>query len=390
MTRATILCPDLAVNALGRAWVLARLLQPRFDVRIVGPCTATGIWRPLRDDTTVAYEPIPMRRESARDGLRAWRETARRLEGDLLYVSKPFATSLWAARRFARRSRRPVLVDIDDWETGILRQQWRSYRSHIERLRFLRTSLALHHRTPWNAIAGELNLSGFPHRTVASRFLQARFGGQVIWHARDEEEFSPDRADGARERERQSIPADARLVVFLGTPRAHKGLEQLIDAVAGMVDGTRLAIVGVDEGVYSLRLRAYAVGRLGDRIHLVGPQPLEDVPRLLAMADVVAIPQLEDPAGVGQTPAKVFDAMALAKPIVSTTIGDLPEILSGAGRLVAPGDVEALRSALQEVLSDPGLARRLGRAARLRFEERYSMRAVRPVLWKALKEAGVD
>src|SRR5206468_12807400 len=110
-----------------------------------------------------------------------------------------------------------------------------------------------------------------------------------------------------------------------------------------------------------------------DRIQLV---PYPALPSLLAAADVVAIPQLDEEAARYQTPMKLFDAMAMAKPIVATSVGDLPELLAGCGRIVPPGDVDALAAALSELLADPGQARRLGEKARARCLQDYSMAAV--------------
>ena len=80
-------------------------------------------------------------------------------------------------------------------------------------------------------------------------------------------------------------------------------------------------------------------------------------------------------------PAKLFDAMALGRPIVSTAVSMIPEILEGCGLLVPPGDAIALRAAIGRLLTDPGAAAELGRRARQRCAERYSFTAARTVLF---------
>jgi glycosyltransferase involved in cell wall biosynthesis len=167
--------------------------------------------------------------------------------------------------------------------------------------------------------------------------------------------------------------------MFLGTPRAHKGVDDLVEAV-GLVGGdVRLVLVGVAGGE--------AAGRWGRQPHvrLVGEVAFDDVPRYLIAADAVAVPQRATSDTVGQVPAKVFDAMALARPIVSTAVSMIPEILEGCGRLVPPGDVPALAGAIRRLLDDPGAAAALGRRARERCEARYSFRAARATLFPLLE-----
>jgi glycosyltransferase involved in cell wall biosynthesis len=101
-----------------------------------------------------------------------------------------------------------------------------------------------------------------------------------------------------------------------------------------------------------------------------------DFPKLLAAADVVAIPQLDTEATRYQMPMKVYDCMAMAKPIVASAISDLPPTLEGCGRLVPPGQVAPLAAAIADLLNNPETARALGAKARARCLENYSMAAV--------------
>jgi glycosyltransferase involved in cell wall biosynthesis len=90
---------------------------------------------------------------------------------------------------------------------------------------------------------------------------------------------------------------------------------------------------------------------------------------------------------VGQVPAKIFDAMALGRPIVSTAVSMIPEILDGCGVLVPPGDVVALAAALRRLLDDPVSAAELGRRARERCREHYSFAAARASLFPIVERA---
>ncbi|GAJ23662.1 unnamed protein product, partial [marine sediment metagenome] len=89
-------------------------------------------------------------------------------------------------------------------------------------------------------------------------------------------------------------------------------------------------------------------------------QPFEKVPEFLAMADVVVIPQKRNLSTIGQVPAKVFDAIAMAKSIIATNVSDLAEILNGCGWIVEPENPEQLAETIQYVLDHPDKAAEMG------------------------------
>lgn len=387
MARVAVLTPDVSENCVGRAHVLARLLQPEHEVAIVGPRFGPGVWPPLATETAMPIEGVAMPRTgraAMADGWRQVVEAMRRRRPDAVVVSKPFATSIEAARALGV----PLLLDIDDWEPGILADANAGAPLPLRLRRALRDRRSLHHRQAWNVRKGDRLARGVPHRTVSNRFLEQRYGGRLVWHARDTRQFDPARADAAAARRRLGLAADTPIVMFLGTPRRHKGLEDLADAAAMLADpAARLVIVGADTSPQAAPLRAELERRAAGRLTLLPPQPFADAPRVLAAADVVAIPQRAGPSSQGQMPAKVFDAMAMAKPVAATAVGDLPEVLEGCGALVPPGDPAALARALDGLLADPARRRDLGRKARARCVERYSDDAMRPVMQAALAEA---
>ena len=78
--------------------------------------------------------------------------------------------------------------------------------------------------------------------------------------------------------------------------------------------------------------------------------------------------------------------MALGRPIVSTSVSMIPEILEGCGLVVEPGDVPALAGAIKRLLDDADEAATLGRRARARCEVRYSFRVARSILFPLLDQ----
>jgi glycosyltransferase involved in cell wall biosynthesis len=364
--KVSVVAFDLADNATGRADLLARLLAPRYDVQVVGPQFGDALWRPAQGGA-VAHRPL----RGSRYPRFAARipELLRAIDGDLVYASKPRATSFGLGLLKQLSTRRPLLLDIDDWELGFF------YRSGW-----------------WGRLGRALNVSnpnGLPWTwlmerlvplargiTVASRFLQTRFGGTLIPHVRDVEAWRPGAFDPAVARERLRA-GDARIVMFLGTPRGHKGVDDLVEAVRRLArPDVLLALVGA-----GARYGGVPWLRTTDEI------PFAEVPLYLAAADVVVVPQRATSDTLGQVPAKLFDAMALGRPIVSTRVSMIPEILEGCGLLVEPGDPQALAAAIARLLDRSGEALELGRAARARCEAEYSFARARARLFPLVENA---
>lgn len=365
--KVSILCFDLADNAAGRAHLLAHLLEPIASVEVLGPCYGGRAWEPVAGDG-IAQLSVPGAR------FPVFARSARRLlalaDGELLYASKPRLTSAGIGYLKRLTARRPLLLDIDDWEVGFFLRS--GFWGTVGRALNLANPTSL----PWTWLMERL--SGVADGiTVASRFLQQRFGGVLIPHVRDTEAWKPGGADRAAARRRLGVGGE-RIVMFLGTPRAYKGVDDLAAAISGLARrDVVLALVGTDPA--SATGRALAARLPG--VRLVGRIPFAQVPEFVSAADVVAVPQRDTPDTRGQVPAKIFDAMALARPIVSTRVSMIPEILEGCGLLVPPGDVTGLSQAIAHLLDHPDEARRLGERARERCVERYSFSAARRELF---------
>jgi glycosyltransferase involved in cell wall biosynthesis len=100
---------------------------------------------------------------------------------------------------------------------------------------------------------------------------------------------------------------------------------------------------------------------VGDRVHLLGLR--NDVADLLASADVFVLPSRSE-----GLPLALLEAMFAGLPIVATRVGEVPTALAEgeAGLLVEPGRPDELAGAIERLLSDSALARRLGERARAR------------------------
>ena len=115
--------------------------------------------------------------------------------------------------------------------------------------------------------------------------------------------------------------------------------------------------------------------------------PYGEVPRLIAAADVVAIPQMDAEISRFQMPMKAYDCMAMGVPIVASAISDLPQVLEGCACLVPPGDAKALTAALQEILGNPKQAAAMAERARAKCLQNYTMAKVAETLRDVVRQA---
>jgi len=145
-------------------------------------------------------------------------------------------------------------------------------------------------------------------------------------------------------------------VLYAGRLSPEKGVLELVDAAGGM----KLVVAG--DGP----LRERVPGALGFVPH-------DELQRLYARAAVVACPSRREGFGVA-----CLEAMAHARPVVATDVGGLRDLVvdGETGLVVPPRDPAALRAALERLLGDEELRRRLGKAGRERARERFSWEAV--------------
>lgn len=203
--------------------------------------------------------------------------------------------------------------------------------------------------------------------------LTARYYGvprqeiDVVHCGVDAEAFRP----GEEAWQRRGRPT----VLFVGNLARNKGIEVVLEAVLQLrarYPDILLQVVGKPEGplVKNLRARLDREGA-GDTVELCGFIEGAQLPEFYRAADTFCSPALYE-GGVANV---YLEAMACGCPVVASTAGGAPEAVSDGenGFLVPPDDVEAVVAALDRVLADGGLRRRLGEAARRRVEDYFAM-----------------
>lgn len=167
--------------------------------------------------------------------------------------------------------------------------------------------------------------------------------------------------DTATARAELGIAPETKVVLYAGRLAEQKGVEDLVKAmdVLQHVRPDYLTMIAGD-GPLRERLEDRAAAfELGRRIRFLGHR--EDVPRLLAAADLIVLPSRYE-----GLPNIVLEAMQLGKPVVATQAPGTTELVVDqvTGLLVPIGQPVALAQAIMAVLDDPERAQRLGAAGR--------------------------
>lgn len=379
--KITILSPDLSNNCLIRAHLLASVLQRRYEVEIVGPSFGKGIWSPLAHDTSIQYHFIKLKGLVA--PYRQLSALSKQISGDVVYASKPLFTSFGVGMLKKIREHTPLILDIDDWERGFTKYIY-AHLPVTRRAHFLAISALFPYGmgSAVNCYLSEKFVPAADALTVSNTFLRARFGGELIYHGRDTAAYDPKKLDPESIREQHNIAESDKIVMFTGMPRRHKGLEELVKSIRLIQDANvKLFLVGIDmtDG-YCVELVKMATELLGTRFVGIEQQHFASMPAWLSIADVIAIPQKRNAASLGQMPAKVFDAMAMAKPIVATNVNDLPRVLLNCGWIVEPDDLNLLSTTIRYVLTHPDDAKEMGNRAREECIRKYSWNALEAIL----------
>ncbi len=225
-------------------------------------------------------------------------------------------------------------------------------------------------RPPWNRLKYGRRVARFLAVSEAvARVLRA--GGVepdrvTVVHSAVEPLPAP---SATREVVRRRLGVGPRQALLLTTAAlvGHKDHPTAIRAVRRVERDVVLAIAGDGELRREIE-GAIADAGAGDRVRLLGHR--DDVPDLLAAADVyVASSKLE---GLGTA---LLDAGLARLPVAATAGGGIPEVVidGETGILVPPGDHRALAAAIDGLVADPGLARRLGEAGRERVLREFSV-----------------
>ena len=162
---------------------------------------------------------------------------------------------------------------------------------------------------------------------------------------------------------------DRQHVVFLSNLVERKGVAEFAAAVDELATRDDLPPFDVTvAGAGPMADRASALAADHEHVSYVGYVEEAEKRRLLEDATIYALPTYAE-----GLPIAILEAMAGGTALLTTPVGSIPEVVGDDnGRLVAPGDDQALADALAELLGSPAIVRRMGRTNRERAREEFS------------------
>jgi glycosyltransferase involved in cell wall biosynthesis len=288
---------------------------------------------------------------------------------DVIVVSSPTFFAVGAGWLLARLKRARLVVEVRDlWpaiftELGVLTS--RPVIRLLERLELAAYSAADTVIVVSDGFRANLIGRGVPASKVHTIRNGVRPG-----------EFDPDAPADTRLRTRLGARPGDCLVLYAGTHGISQGLTSVADTAAQLTDeAIRFAFVG--DGADKQRLRQRVVEHGLRNVTLLPGIPHEQVPALLAAADICLVPLRDVPLFSSFIPSKMFEYLAAGKPVVAALAGEAAQILREAGAwIVPPADSEALAAAIRTLAADPQRRQAMGRQGRYYVEKHFDRGAL--------------
>ena len=329
--RMAVICCNLGQNALGRAHTLGEVASREYEVELLGtliPPRAGKLWAPLRD------AELPIRGFVANDTkslLSALRQLPSAQSYDVIFVSKPRFTGLLLGMVLSARCECPLVLDIDDMELAFLRDRTPlSIDRIVEMLQSPAADCDSITADIWTRFCDTLVCQA-DAITVCNEALKERFGGSILRHARDEDKFVRDEGVRANVRLSLGIREKEKVLFFLGTPRDHKGLERIAEAVVRRAEPTlTMCVMGAEERDGWLTSIAKQFPAF---VRVFGAQPYARLPELIQCADAVCLLQ-DASSGISafQSPAKMGEALAMGLPVLVSRVPPFAELIASGNR----------------------------------------------------------
>ena len=188
---------------------------------------------------------------------------------------------------------------------------------------------------------------------------------QILPNSVDPRRFA--KARGDRSVRTQHQLRDKRVIGFVGSLKPWHGTETLFEAFRELhttAANAHLLIVG--DGPGRQHLENYAqTHNLNGAVTFTGNVPYDDIPRYIAAMDIAVAPYIPS-ENFYYSPIKIFEYMAMGKPVGGGRIGQVEEVIADGetGVLFEPGNIAALQAALAQLANDSPLCHRLGENAR--------------------------
>lgn len=327
---------ELAHNAAGRAHTLAEIYREiTSDVQIIGsifPRWGRDVWEPIRNTEIPIHSFIVEQPDQFIEQAMA---LVAAYPANVVHLSKPRAPNIFFGIFYKLLWGAKVIIDIDEEELVFVKADTPltvdEYLKDYPEL----PPLDLLTDNHWTRIA--VGLAGeFDAITVSNAALQRRYGGTVIGHARDPRVLKPSPELRQKNRAALGIQPHQKVVLFSGTPRPHKGLLEVAQAIKALKRDDIIFIVAGSFGEKHMAFKDKLEAVTGVNYLFLENQPMSALASTLAVADCcVLLQDTNHPSSKYQIPAKLSDALAMRVPVITSVTDALSDVISACAVIVA-------------------------------------------------------
>lgn len=203
-------------------------------------------------------------------------------------------------------------------------------------------------------------------RLIATRLAKSGVPANRVHVLPNAIHLSSEHATRDAARRELNLPAEAFLIGWIGRLSREKGPDVMLKALGELDSSVRLSVLGAGREAEALRQLATTLD-IDHRVHWHGN--VSNASRLISAFDVVALTSRTE-----GTPMVLLEAMNSQIPVVATSVGGIPDVVSEReANLVPPEDPAAVAEAVRRVRSEPLAATQKAIAAKARLEEHYQV-----------------
>lgn len=190
-----------------------------------------------------------------------------------------------------------------------------------------------------------------------------------------------------------NIADDETVIGFVGSFAQYEGLDDLVKVFAQLVaEGEKVKLLLVGDGAESGTVKKLVKSlKLADSVILTGRVPFEDIPDFYSLIDIAPFPRKPQPVCEMVSPLKPFEAMAMERTVLVSSVEAMAEFIDGKnGCVFEKGSRSDLKDKLKELINDKGRRAELGKYARKWVIENRSWESAVSKLTEVYEEVRTD
>ena len=340
--KITLFGSDLSSNQTGRCHIFSKILEKYHDVEIIGFSSSDKLWRPIRNENLniknygkISFFNIRIISEKIINDF----------DSDLLIISNRLLSNYWIGNQIHKKTKVPVILDIADIDIAEFMDE-RLFNLYLKDKFKFSTIMLVRFFTKifkkgiidfyrnftkldnlFYKLYCDRHSEYFENITVNSNTLKRIYGGEVIRDGQDIKRINYDYKSGLKIRKVLGISKSDFVITFLGTPHLHKGFLEVANAISLLnIENIKYLFIGISKrNPYYREMKDF----LGEKLISLEGVAFEDIGKYYSATDLVVLNHRSHSYGLGQIPAKLYDAIATKTPLICSSFADREDVLRG-------------------------------------------------------------